>query len=150
MSPGSQFTSSTYTTQQQAPHVQNRGFYFPSRLIYAPSECFLIQLSYLLVYVFTPHTGTCVHAQLLLPCPTLCSCSSPGFSVRGILQARILWSGLPCLPLTDLPDPGIKFTSAFPALQVDSLPTEPPGKRPHIGSGHQITRVWIMNNLYAN
>ena len=36
---------------------------------------------------------TCVHAQLLQSCPTLCNpmdCSLPGSSVRGILQARIL------------------------------------------------------------
>ena len=36
------------------------------------------------------------------------------------------WSGLPCLPPGDLPNPGIKPRS--PALQVDSLPAEPPGK----------------------
>ena len=33
------------------------------------------------------------------------------------------WSGLPCLPPGDLPDPGIEPRS--PALQADSLPTEP-------------------------
>ena len=36
------------------------------------------------------------------------------------------WSGLPCPPPGDLPNPGIKPRS--PALQVDSLPSEPPGK----------------------
>ena len=36
------------------------------------------------------------------------------------------WSGLPFSPPGDLPDPGIKPGS--PALQEDSLPTEPPGK----------------------
>ena len=36
------------------------------------------------------------------------------------------WSGLPFPPLGDLPDPGIQPTSR--ASQVDSLPTEPPGK----------------------
>ena len=36
------------------------------------------------------------------------------------------WSGLPCPPPGDLPDPGIEPES--PALQVDSLPTELPGK----------------------
>ena len=35
------------------------------------------------------------------------------------------WSGLPCPPPGDLPDPGIELKS--PALQVDSLQTEPPG-----------------------
>ena len=33
------------------------------------------------------------------------------------------WSGLPFLPLEDLPNPGMEPRS--PALQVDSLPTEP-------------------------
>ena len=46
-------------------------------------------------------------------CPTLCDpmdCSLPGFSVLGILQARIL-SDLPCLPLGDLPDARIELAS---------------------------------------
>ena len=47
-------------------------------------------------------------------------CSLSGFSVHGILQARILeWVAL-------LPDPGIKLW--FPALQVGFLPSELPGK----------------------
>ena len=33
------------------------------------------------------------------------------------------WSRLPCSTPGDLPDPGIE-----PALQTDSLPSEPPGK----------------------
>ena len=38
------------------------------------------------------------------------------------------WSGLPFPPLGDLPDPGIVPESpASPALQADSLPTEPWG-----------------------
>ena len=45
------------------------------------------------------------------------------------------WSGFPCPPPGDLPDPRIKHTSpASPALQADSLPTEllvrPEGKCP--------------------
>ena len=36
------------------------------------------------------------------------------------------WSGLPCPSPGDLPNPGIKPRS--PALQVDSLLSEPPGK----------------------
>ena len=39
------------------------------------------------------------------------------------------WNGLPCPPPGDLLDPGIKSMSPkSPALQVDSLPTEPSGK----------------------
>ena len=36
------------------------------------------------------------------------------------------WSGLPYPPLGDLPNPGIEHRS--PTLQVDSLPSKPPGK----------------------
>ena len=48
---------------------------------------------------------------------------SPGSSVHGILQARILeWVAMPSV-LGDLSDPGIKQAApACPALQVDSLP----------------------------
>ena len=49
-------------------------------------------------------------------------CSGPGSSVRGILQAGILeWVPLPSPG--HLPNPGMEPRS--PALQADSLPTEP-------------------------
>ena len=35
------------------------------------------------------------------------------------------WSGLPCPPPGEIPDPGIKPRS--PALQADSLPSQTPG-----------------------
>ena len=39
------------------------------------------------------------------------------------------WSGLPCLPPGDLDNLGIKpMSPVSPGLQVDTLPTEPPGK----------------------
>ena len=43
------------------------------------------------------------------------------------------WSGLPCPPPGDLPNPGIKPRS--PALQADSLPAEPQGKPKNTGAG---------------
>ena len=45
---------------------------------------------------------------------------SMGFSRQGY------WSGLPCPPPGDLPDPGMEPGS--PALQADSLPFTPPGE----------------------
>jgi len=58
---------------------------------------------------------------------TLCNpreCSSPGSSVHGILQARILeWAAMPSFQGSS--DPGIKAKS--PELQADSLLSEPPG-----------------------
>ena len=43
------------------------------------------------------------------------------------------WSGLPCPPPGDLPNPGIEVMS--PTLQVDSLMSEPPGKSKNTGVG---------------
>ena len=51
--------------------------------------------------------------------------SLPGSSVHGVCQARILeWFAIAFSG--DLPDPEIELGS--PALQTDSLSTEPPGK----------------------
>ena len=43
------------------------------------------------------------------------------------------WNGLPCPPPGDLPNPGTEPRS--PALQADSLPSEPPGKPKNTGVG---------------
>ena len=71
----------------------------------------------------------CMHAQLLQWCLTLCEpldCNLPGSSVHG-LSRQEYWSELPCPPPGDLP--GIEpVPPAFPALQADSLSTEPPWK----------------------
>ena len=48
------------------------------------------------------------------------------------------WSGLPCPSLGDLPNPWIKPRS--PALQADSLPSEPPGK-PFLTFKQGLTRA---------
>ena len=67
------------------------------------------------------------NAKSLQSCPILCNPidgSPPGSSVHGVLQARILeWVAIPFS--RDLPDPGIEPRS--PALQADSLLSEPPG-----------------------
>ena len=66
-------------------------------------------------------------------CLTLCDpldCILLSSSVHRILQARILeWVAIPFS--RDLPDPGVEPRS--PALQADSLPSEPLGK-PHFMS----------------
>ena len=52
------------------------------------------------------------------------------------------WSGLPFLSPEDLPDPGIKPRS--PALQADSLLSEPPGEL----SIYVYTHIYIY--IYMN
>ena len=65
------------------------------------------------------------------------NCSPPGTSVHGMgFSRQEYWSGLPFPSPGVLPDPGIKPRS--PALQADSLLTEPPGKP---------QRVVSMSNL---
>ena len=70
------------------------------------------QLSILQVNSVCP---TCTRAQLLQLSLTLCNpidCSPLGSSVHG-LSRQGHGSGLPCPPPGDIPDPGIKSTSAF-------------------------------------
>ena len=73
------------------------------------------------------------------PCSLLCVlvCSIMSHSLWTIAYPAPLymgfsqqeyWSGLPFPPPGDLPDPGIEPMS--PALQADSLPSEPSGKYP--------------------
>ena len=69
-------------------------------------------------------------------CPTLCSpmdCSPPGTSVHGDSPGKNTWSGLPCSPPGDLPNPGMESRS--PTLQADSLPAETPGRPKYTGVG---------------
>ena len=58
------------------------------------------------------------------------------------------WSGLPCLLPGDLPNPGIKPRS--PALQRDSLSSEPPGKPKNTGVGSLCLLQGIFLNQESN
>ena len=77
---------------------------------------------------FYAHMAVKVEVLVAQLYPALCDpmeCSMPGSSVYGIVQARIL-QRFPCPSAGNLPDLGMEPES--PALQVDSLPSEPPGK----------------------
>ena len=68
--------------------------------------------------------------------PWTVACQAPlsmGFS------RQAYWSGLPFLSPGDLLNPGIK--PGPPALQADSLPTEPPGKQ----VVHNVMQIGIMS-----
>ena len=67
------------------------------------------------------------HVRLFVTLWTV-ACQAPlsmGFS------RQEYWSGLPCPPPRDLPNPGIEPRS--PTLQAASLPLEPPGKPKNTG-----------------
>ena len=76
--------------------------------------CFLSHFSHVQVFV-TPWTVAC----------------QASLSMR--FSREEYWSGLPCPPPGDRPDPGIEPTS--PALQADSLPAEPLGNPKNTGVG---------------
>ena len=74
------------------------------------------------------YTRTEVKVAVMSTLCDLIDCSLPSSSVHGILQVRVLeWvaSSFSKVP-GDLPNPGTK--PGCPALQADSLPTEPLGK----------------------
>ena len=71
--------------------------------------------------------------------PTLCdpmNCILRGSSLSMGFPRQEYWSGLPFPIPGDLPDPGIELGS--PALQADSLLSEPPGK-PGMGGPYPIS-----------
>ena len=72
-----------------------------------------------LVPLGEPQLTTHMFGKSLQSCLTLCNSidrNPPGSSVHWILQGEY-WSGLPCPPLGDLPDPEIKPTSLmYPAI----------------------------------
>ena len=76
----------------------------------------------------TPPVKSEVKVLVAQSCWTLCDPMGyrlPGSSVHRILQARVLeWVAIPFS--RGSPDPGVKLGS--PALQADSLPSEPPGE----------------------
>ena len=72
------------------------------------------------------------------------------YRVHGILQARILecWSGLSCPSPGDLSNPENEPRS--PALQVDSLLAEPPGKPKNTGVSSLSLLQWIFPTQELN
>ena len=76
------------------------------------------------------HTSSCASLLSRVWLWDPMACSPPGSSVHGILRQEH-WSGLPCPPPADLPDPGIEpISPVSPASQAGSLPTESSGKPP--------------------
>ena len=88
----------------------------------------------------------CLVAQ---PCPTFCDpvdCSLPDSSVAHQAPLSMgfsrpeYWSGLPCPPPGDRPNPGIEPRSH--TLQVDSLLSVSPGKPKNTGVGSLSLLQW--------
>ena len=68
--------------------------------------------------------------------------SLPGFTIRGIFQARVLeWVAI-SFSRGDLPDPG--FEPRSPALQADALPSEPLGKVKLVSRAQLFATPWTV------
>ena len=103
------------------------------------NSCFSISLVRSLLYTTESNPNwhsylllvICLHAQLLSHVRlfvTLWTVAHQAPLPMGFSRQEY-WSGLPCPLPGDLPNPQIKSEfPAAPALHVDSLPTEPPGK----------------------
>ena len=85
--------------------------------------------------------SVCLVAQ---SCPTLCDsmdCSPAKLLCPWGFSRQEYWSGLPCPPPENLPNPGIESWS--PALWADSIPSEPLGKPKN-------TRVGSLSPIQEN
>ena len=119
---GSQWNHSSESKRQKRVHIKRvklrrtlQGLHRETSA--CPTSFLWKSFSFLVVLV--------VHAQ---SCPTLCDsmdCSLPGSSVHGFSRQEY-WSGLPCPPPEDLPDPGSEPVS--PALAGRFFTTVPPEK----------------------
>ena len=84
-----------------------------------------------------------MHAKSLQSCQTLCDPMGPNIAKVPLcigFSRQEYWSGFPCPPPEDLPNPGIESRS--PALQSDSCPSEPPGKPLVSYSGQKKCPTW--------
>ena len=111
------------------------------------------------IYVCT-HTHTHTHTYTHTHIYTVLShsvMSDDSWQPQGLQPARLLcllgfsrqehWSGLPCPPPRDLPNPVIE--PRYSALQVDSLPAELPGKPIHTYT-YMYTCVYIYIYIYPH
>ena len=84
-----------------------------------------------IVFWCTQPSNSRVYLKVLAAqsCLTLCDpmeCSPPGSFAMGFSRQEC-WSGLPCLPPGDLPDPGMRILCLL-HWQAGSLPLAPSGK----------------------
>ena len=130
---------------------------FPNRLLQSTEYsflCYTVDLCFIYSSVLMLIPNLLIYSSsLFLPCAVLsCSVMSDSLQPHGLQPTRLLypwglpkqeyWSGLPCPPPEDIPNPGIKPRS--PTLQIDSLLTEPLGKPKNtdVGSLFLLQRVF--------
>ena len=131
-------------TQLKQLHTHSKNSVFwPSHLLSCTNSVF-IKSSAVLDFVR-------VHAKSLQWCQTLCNpvdCSPPGFSVHGVLQARILeWVIMPSSRGSSWSRDWTHVSLCLLHWQVGSLPLAPPGKPIFIISSAVLD---FTNHLYSS
>src|SRR5574337_949145 len=97
-------------------------------------------------FLFPTFAVMCLVAQ---SCPILCDpmdCSPDRLLCPWGFSRQEYWSGLPCPPPGDLPNPGIELRS--PTLQADSLPSELSGNSDTLAFPFYPREVWKIYNLF--
>ena len=130
------------TPERRTLHCSHFSSFWRS-LEFLPLPQTLVHLRSCILVVLRHH----VRVMSLQSCPTLCNpmpCGPPGFSVRGILQAR---SELPCLPQGDLPDPGIKPKPLVSPMSADRFLTTSTTWGATLSHPAQFSRSVVSNSL---
>ena len=100
--------------------IAKHGLIFPYGLLTLHIEVYIVVCVCVCVCV----CSVSVAHSCLTPCDPM-DYSPPGSSVQEFSRQEC-WSGLPCPPLGNLPNLGIK--PRYPTLQAVSLQSDPPGK----------------------
>ena len=96
------------------------------------------------MWIFMPFMGVCMLSPFSLVWLFVTPWTVPHQATLSMgFSRQYYWSGLPCSPPEDLSDPGIKPVSpASPALQADSLLTEPLPGKPTIHRYYH-SKIWL-------
>ena len=108
--------------------------HFPAKHLNRGKNCHILDTFYV------------TESEVAQSCPTLCdpmNCSMPGSSLSMEFSRQESWSGLPLPSPGDLPN----IEPRSPALQADSLPSEPQGK-PYVTLCQMLYMHWVFNRLH--
>ena len=108
--------------------------HFPAKYLNRGKNCHILDTFYM------------TESEVAQSCPTLCdpmNCSMPGSSLSMEFSRQESWSGLPLPSPGDLPN----IEPRSPALQADSLPSEPQGK-PYVTLCQMLYMHWVFNLLH--
>ena len=122
------------------PHLSKSPSVFSNATVTSHRKPWSTWYGYIYIYVLSHLVvSDSLQPQWLLPARLLCPWG---------VSKQEYWTGLSCPPPGDLPNPGLKPRS--PSLQMDSLPSEPPGKPKNTGVGSLSLLQQIFQTQKSN